>query len=349
MAVDAGWCVRCVLLLGISTCRSASLPGLARGGSASGGPTTTIALYGELYDVADILSWHPGGAAILKQVHGMQLPDSTPLFESQHAFRDPVEMRHKLKRYRLNSTDVPQLYTFHEDGFYRTVRARVTKFLGSQGLLEGEGGVPGAPKGGLWMVGKSTVSLIIVLWLLIKGTRAAPLHVSSAGLYIFAAGAVFTGATLFQIMHDLSHHSAFHRNHALTHKLERVVHSLIFWDQSIWQGHHVLSHHPFTGNDLYDSDGRNGEAIFCKLEAENPCSYAPPSLQLLSAISNLYTGQAIIYAHVRWGKPMSDRALRLDPHGSSSLQMLSGMTIQPSMHVCMYVCNAHRGRTYQCS
>ena len=93
--------------------------------------TLLVPLYGELYDVSSIATWHPGGAAILHQLHSLSVADATPLFESQHSLRDASQMRAKLSPYRWNATRPSanraqlQLYTFREDGFYRVLRKRV--------------------------------------------------------------------------------------------------------------------------------------------------------------------------------------------------------------------------------
>ena len=83
---------------------------------ASSSEPLVLNLYGEKFDVTPVLAWHPGGAAILRQVRRVRQVDSTALFESQHALRDPEEMRRKLDAYRLNGTSSVQLYSFSERG-----------------------------------------------------------------------------------------------------------------------------------------------------------------------------------------------------------------------------------------
>ena len=65
-------------------------------------PQNAISLYGQLYDITHIATWHPGGANILKQAAALCLADATPLFESQHSLRDPDEMFGKLAPYALS-------------------------------------------------------------------------------------------------------------------------------------------------------------------------------------------------------------------------------------------------------
>mmetsp|Transcript_57213 Transcript_57213/g.163051 ORF Transcript_57213/g.163051 Transcript_57213/m.163051 type:complete len:160 (-) Transcript_57213:1301-1780(-) len=88
---------------------------------ASAGKRLLLKIYGEIHDVTDYSSRHPGGKLLLEQVAALDLPDATPLFESYHALVDAKTMRHVLKP-MATGEKVPEMYSFEHDGFYATLR-----------------------------------------------------------------------------------------------------------------------------------------------------------------------------------------------------------------------------------
>ena len=248
-----------------------------------------LTLYGKRYDVSPVLEWHPGGATILRQVHALRHVDSTPLFESQHALREPDEMRRKLLPYRLNGThDAAQLYSFADTGFYRAVRARVAKALREQS--------PGsAPKGGCGMVVKYALFLCLSFLFLRWGARAT--SACTMALWAFWGGFFCFTANAFNLLHDASHFGAFTRRPELSVFASRLSQAMVWWDHAVWRAHHVLSHHPFTGDVRYDPDMRNGQGAFCKGPEEYVCdsNRVTADVQFWMAITQLWSGQSFIY------------------------------------------------------
>jgi len=260
-----------------------------------------ISLYGQRYDITQIATWHPGGAAILRQVRSLRLSDATPLFESEHALRDPDEMINKLIPYRVNGTvSSPRLYTFHETGFYRVLRRRVAAHLKSLGLTDGTGSWPSsprpvhlaAPKGGPYLVLKYLFFMSAVVVLLRASVRAK--HTSTAALVAFAGGFGLICAQ-FVLLHDASHFAAFERSIETTTFASCLTQTVGFWDHPSWRAHHVLQHHAFTGDPTRDPDLRHGNPYFCKVEEAYSCNPATPRLQFLTALSSMHTGQLFIY------------------------------------------------------
>lgn len=265
-----------------------------------------IAIYGRLYDITQIATWHPGGAAILKQVRSLRLSDATPLFESQHALRDPDEMRHKLVPYQVNGTaSPPRLYTFHETGFYRVLRRRVAAHLTSLGLTGGASDAPGpvklaAPKGNTYIVLKWSVFMLVAVALLCASVRAT--RTSTVALFAFAGGFVVS-TNLFVLLHDASHFASFTRSIETTTFASRLTQSVAYWDLPTWRAHHVLQHHAFTGDPTRDPDLRNGNPYFCKTPEAYSCNPSTPRLQFLTALTFMYSGQAFIYLNGRFDVP----------------------------------------------
>ena len=258
----------------------------------------TLALYGELYDVSSIIAWHPGGPAILRQARSLALTDATPMFESQHAFRDADEMRAKLAPYRVNGT-APQLYAFNDKGFYRTLRRRAAAFVREHELAEVDTHPAlktAAPKGGVYVVLKYALFMVIALWLSFKSVRVPP---GAAGLARSALLALFAGAftvaATFCLLHDASHMAVFTRDAATTDVIGRFTQTAVWWDAAIWRAHHVLLHHAYTGDVTRDPDMRHGVATFCKAKEVYRCDPDTPTRQFVQSLSTLYIGQAIMY------------------------------------------------------
>lgn len=75
-----------------------------------------------LYDLTDFISTHPGGPDWLKHTKGH---DITEAFITHHLTMEKTQPL--LEKYRVRETARPRnvKLTFHEDGFYMTLRRRV--------------------------------------------------------------------------------------------------------------------------------------------------------------------------------------------------------------------------------
>ncbi|KAF5308055.1 hypothetical protein FQR65_LT06430 [Abscondita terminalis] len=83
-------------------------------------------IHDNLYDVTEFIDKHPGGRFWLEETKGM---DITEAFETHHLRNDPPE--HLLQKYFVKKITKPRVspYTFHEDGFYKTLKHRVREVL----------------------------------------------------------------------------------------------------------------------------------------------------------------------------------------------------------------------------
>ncbi|KAF2892876.1 hypothetical protein ILUMI_13293 [Ignelater luminosus] len=79
-----------------------------------------------LYDVSDFIKKHPGGKFWLETTKGT---DITEAFESHHVKSDRPEKL--LNSFYVRNAKTPRNspYTFEDDGFYKTLKRRVSKFL----------------------------------------------------------------------------------------------------------------------------------------------------------------------------------------------------------------------------
>ncbi|KAF5308056.1 hypothetical protein FQR65_LT06431 [Abscondita terminalis] len=83
-------------------------------------------IHDNLYDVTEFIDEHPGGRFWLEETKGM---DVTEAFETHHLKTDPPE--HLLQKYFVKKITKPRVspYTFHEDGFYKTLKKNVRDVL----------------------------------------------------------------------------------------------------------------------------------------------------------------------------------------------------------------------------
>ena len=76
---------------------------------------------GAYYDLTNFINTHPGGSDFLKMTKGQ---DITELFYTHHL--DLAKCQVILKKYFCSKADKQsQIFTFQEDGFYRTIQRKV--------------------------------------------------------------------------------------------------------------------------------------------------------------------------------------------------------------------------------
>jgi cytochrome b involved in lipid metabolism len=82
-------------------------------------------IHDDLYDLTDFVKKHPGGESWIRLTKGT---DITEAFEAHHLTKTPETM---LPKFRVRSAAQPRLYkfTFAEDGFYRTLKRKVSEQL----------------------------------------------------------------------------------------------------------------------------------------------------------------------------------------------------------------------------
>jgi len=190
------------------------------------------------------------------------LVDSTPLFESYHAFANRPMIVKQLEKYRVTDSEEDEaahandhgLYAFEENGFYRTLVRRVRAEFGAVG--------PDADKKSLTKETKANW-----FWLLKISTQ---MFLSAVFFYLtFFTGARFSTPTLcvlalfagnffiqwgFTVMHDASHFAIAPRNHWANAFMTRVWCAMSLWVCRIWMLHHAVLHHAYTGTSTLDPD-----------------------------------------------------------------------------------------------
>ncbi|XP_050723879.1 cytochrome b5-related protein-like isoform X1 [Eriocheir sinensis] len=86
-------------------------------------------VHDKLYDLTDFIDKHPGGKMWLQVTKGT---DITEAFEASHFGEGPEKL---LQKYYIKDTKTPRNspYTFHENGFYKTLKRRVRPILKNLG------------------------------------------------------------------------------------------------------------------------------------------------------------------------------------------------------------------------
>jgi len=276
---------------------------------ASAGKRLLLKIYGEIHDVTDYSSRHPGGKLLLEQVAALDLPDATPLFESYHALVDAKTMRHVLKP-MATGEKVPEMYSFEHDGFYATLRTRVSKHLrkvsGQTCKATGDG----------WVLTKSFVAFAIWVGMLVESVVLAANDYGAVEVCLCAACAGFMLLSWgFIMFHDASHFAV--TGPAFDSILSNIWNACAFWDHIEWRVHHVIFHHSFTGYPALDPDMHHGSPVMRTHEALPKYGagsaymlLGPPFWQFFGMllVPGMYFGQIIQY---NWMKalPQSSRQL----------------------------------------
>ncbi len=151
------------------------------------------------------------------------------------------------------------LYTFDEDGFYRTLVKRIRKEVFH---VEDENvSIIGMVKADETWIQKIILlfssfllfySMVFIFPSLTFGERDDYIIVQC--LFAFISG-IFQIQWGFCMMHDASHSAIFRRNHWINDFSRRLWCSWTLWNPSkIWMLHHVHMHHSFTGDLIFDPD-----------------------------------------------------------------------------------------------
>ncbi|XP_017782408.1 PREDICTED: uncharacterized protein LOC108566841 [Nicrophorus vespilloides] len=177
-------------------------------------------IHDDLYDLTDYVDRHPGGKFWLKVTKGT---DITEAFETHHILRDVTPI---LSKFHVRKAFKPRHspYTFHDNGFYRTLKRNVKEFLKDK------------PKVSIW---KSKL-IIDVMLLLTFALSILAAHFWSYTLAVFAG---YFLACVVIIAHNFFHQRDNFRMHYFNFGMETRE----------WRISHVLSHHMFT-NTIYDME-----------------------------------------------------------------------------------------------
>jgi linoleoyl-CoA desaturase len=266
----------------------------------------TWSLYGNCYDLSSFLEHHPGGRMILETARGEH--DITPLFESYHQMGDLTAIQGRLAHYLVEEGCYTPKYTFDASGFYRTLAGRIREHFIAKHLLD-----PHATKSVLPYIKADAAwySACIATMVACGLSYWLTFATSSTPPYILPVSAFLTGYLYtnigFIVMHDASHHALF-RNQRLNACASYVWHAIALWNDRIWQKHHIVLHHAFTGDARYDPDVSHFRPILRKRPPTGASKtvlydrfkYLHPLFYLM-ILPGMFVGQVVSYAlfHVR--------------------------------------------------
>ncbi|CAG0895921.1 unnamed protein product, partial [Darwinula stevensoni] len=184
-------------------------------------PSHLWRIHDRLYDLEEFASRHPGGESWIRITRGS---DITEAFEASHVHPDVPEGL--LKRYRVGEATWPRRspFTFHPQGFYRTLKRRVGERLGKE-------------KGPTW---KSRLFQDLLL----------------AAFLLTFLGAAVTGARLWAVVTGTWLTLAINYAHNFFHMRDNVrmyVFDLSCFSSRDWRISHALSHHMFP-NTILDAE-----------------------------------------------------------------------------------------------
>lgn len=249
-------------------------------------------IHGKLYNLHPFMNKHPGGAQILKSC--LDDFDVTYAFESYHALCDMNKIKKIMKKYEIKQTNLPNM-KFEQNDFYKTLQRRVKKVLKNNY--------------------KSDYRLFIRIFIqsllfLINFIIAFYCNLISIKYRIIAAiiAANFFIQIGFCAMHDASH-MAISKNKYINELISNIWNSIALWDSQLWNQHHVIRHHAYTGDHNKDPDTIHFKPLIRKSDLISNKGYLniPKNYSiLLSFISvfilpGMFVGQSILY-HCVWLK-----------------------------------------------
>ncbi len=213
-------------------------------------------IHGKAYDLRPFFDKHPGGKDILVMTQG--LVDSTPLFESYHAFANRPYIMQQLEKYRVEDAhEDPNdhgLYTFEETGFYRTLTRRVRAEFGATGPDADRMSLTKQTKANWFWVAKiSTQMVLSAVFFALTFFSGDRFPVWQQCIFAVLAGNFFIQWG-FTVMHDASHFAIAPRNHWANSFFTRVWCAMSLWVCRVWMLHHAVLHHAYTGTPTLDPD-----------------------------------------------------------------------------------------------
>ena len=174
-----------------------------------------------LYDLRDFIKSHPGGGDVIESTEGI---DITEAFEASHP-TNPKKLDAILKKYFVKKTDKPRIsrFTFHEDGFYRTLKRNAEPILKKVGT---------GPSFSITLL-QDVLLFLFLSTMLLSGM--------TSNLFITVLSGIFLGM-VFSLSHNFFH--------------QRPSWRMYIWDLSLlssrdWRITHAFSHHLFTST-FYD-------------------------------------------------------------------------------------------------
>lgn len=244
-----------------------------------------IPIHGKVYDLRHFN--HPGGNEILELCKNET--DCTALFESYHSLSDMTKIKALMKKYEIGESKKPTLFSFKQDGFYSTVKKRVSTHLRrhTKWTYDYLGTVALA----LGIFGSSQYCVFTSSNSILKGIMSIV-----SGCSIISLG--------FNILHDGSHYAISH-SPKINHILSYGVYIPMIWNRTLWSFHHIIKHHQYTGMIEYDPDIIHLRPYFRKTKKLQPYKneLRNPHIAFKYLAYNLLlpgteTGQA--YAYTRW-------------------------------------------------
>ena len=246
-----------------------------------------VIIYNKLYNLEHFD--HPGGKDILELCKNE--PDCTALFESYHAFCDMEKIKEIMNKYVVQDVKT-NFFSFKSDGFYKTCRRRVRKIFDNRYIIKSN---------------YESIKTIIMSTLLFICCQYCLLFYPSGWIKMFMS--ILSGLSLvslgFNVLHDGSHY-ALSSNASTNAFLSRIVQSLLMWNHTLWQYHHCIRHHQYTGNIHFDPDMIHLRPYFRKTVKQKPAKseftkkWLGSKLILFNILfPGAMFGQALLY-HLVW-------------------------------------------------
>jgi len=231
-----------------------------------------------LCDLTDFITRHPGGSKILELTNNTG--DITALFDSYHAFSDKEKIYKMMKQYELN--DKPETAPLYDMELYNELALKV-----KQQCNYDRSNIKAS---------MFKTSFLLCCFVLYADITYLCMFIFS---HVMKASVGFILGFLWivfglNMMHEGSHY-ALVRNTKLNLLCSRLWNGFGLWNGDVWQLHHVIYHHRFTGSDS-DPDVYHLRPFYKKNNKNKSLKCTAYLFPLVLFIfPGYYLGQAISY------------------------------------------------------
>ena len=265
-------------------------------------------LYGNSYDLSSFLNSHPGGKQILETSRGEH--DITPIFESYHQFSDLKNIKIILNKYLVEKNVYKSKYTFHDNGLYKVLSEKIKNYFIEKNIhnffIEKNGETLFKNKyikpyikanNELFfdIISFSSITLICYYYSFVSNVLNFYIQLITTSIcgYLCACG-------LFILMHDASHYAIF-KDSSKNILSSYTWNTICLWNNKLWEKHHVIKHHAYTGDVNHDPDLHHFSVFFNKRPEINNIPLLYPFMHVI-VFPIMHIGQSLCYCIFHFNK-----------------------------------------------
>ena len=241
-------------------------------------------IYGNEYDLTDMMNNHPGGNDILRKTKDED--DITILFETYHAFSNKEYIKNKLNNFLVkNKNDKDYIYTFDS---YNELTMKIREVLPNRRSI----------KAGKFFYIRNLMTVFMYLISMYYGFFSIQINIFMKCIFSFVSGVLFISLG-FNLMHDGSHY-AISTNSYINELVANIWTTIALWNNEIWFYHHVYNHHSFTNVVDKDPDLYNFRPVLKKIQDNRSFNFSKKYISYIAIVfififPGMFCGQTFMY------------------------------------------------------